>query len=92
MNYVIAVRLNVQGTTSNSHETLTNNAISLLILFQSLKDGFTNARKKGIFEWAALTPAMLPLLRIHVPYLRLLGQALPELTFLFQCRIEMNLV
>ena len=39
MNYVIAVRLNVQGTTSNSHETLTNNAISLLILFQSLKVG-----------------------------------------------------
>ena len=50
MNYVIAVRLNVQGTTSNSHETLTNNAISLLIIFQSLKDGFTNARKKGIFD------------------------------------------
>ena len=50
MNYVIAGWLNVQGTTSSSHETLTNNAIFLLISFQSLKGGLQNAWKKGILD------------------------------------------
>ena len=46
----IAGWLNVQGTTSSSHETLTNNAIFLLISFQSLKGGLQNAWKKGILD------------------------------------------
>ena len=50
MNYVIAGWLNVQGTTSSSHETLTNNAIFLLISFQSLKGGLQNAWKKSILD------------------------------------------